>query len=233
VPDISVQVSTYVSYSSQRHGGTEGRGNQDDIPGPPAGLSTYAETAPPQTERKGRDDGIQEREGATHRPLQLQLPSVAFSCLFRLIFPLPDAGQLRWRLTETGYIEQDGMRCQGSGSILHSSYIPLREQSSYTMSPIVARLAGLSLADHFAEEGRRLPHDASAVLIRGESALNTAHLRSPNAPSTRSTGFRGIPAGGRFAFQFRQKRKVFWEWTMTSHRVASAKGVRISGQKCG
>lgn len=47
-----------------------------------------------------------------------------FFCLFRLIFPLPDTGRSRWRLTETGYIERDGMKCQGSGSILHFSYTP-------------------------------------------------------------------------------------------------------------
>lgn len=99
------------------------------------------------------------------------------------------------------------------------------------MSSAGAQLAGLSLADRFARQSTPFPHNTSTVLFRGEAALNTAHLRSANAPSTRSTGVRGIPAGGRFSFQFRQKRKVSRDWMMTSHRVASAKGVRILGYK--
>lgn len=98
------------------------------------------------------------------------------------------------------------------------------------MSTVFNQLASLSLADR-PRQSTPFPHDASTILYRGESGLNAAHLRSADAPSTRSTGIRGTPAGGRFWFQFREKRVILRERIITSHKVASAKGVRVLGYK--
>jgi hypothetical protein len=136
---------------------------------------------------------------------------------------------------ENGVCGCSDERSRGSDSVFHSSYIPFCQQPTITMSPIVAQLAGLSLADRFAREYTPFPHNASTVLIRGASTLNTAHLRWPRVPFTRSTGILCCqelsPVGGRFSFQFRQKRRTLREWTMTSNTVASATWARMLGCK--
>lgn len=179
---------------------------EDNLSGPPAGLSTYAETASPKTERGERDDGIEERRVITHRPLQLELPSVSFSSLFRLISPRPAAGPSHWRLAETGYIWRDCMRCPGADRVLHSPYIPLCQQSTITMSSIVTRWqvcrSPIASPANLRHSSTAPPSPSFAGNRRSTPPISDL---SAHPPLARLASAASPPAAA--SLQFRQKRK--------------------------
>jgi hypothetical protein len=129
---------------------------------------------------------------------------------------------------EMGYIGRvHGWFVRGD-SASQSAHIPSRlhkRPQSINMSTVFSQsLARRSSSAVDAFSSRRLHHPLPWGI-----GSHAAHLPSANAPSTRSAGIRGTPAGGRFWFQFREKRVILRERIITSHKVTSAKGVRVLG----